>query len=60
MKDAEACQGADGLYVNLYKDEQLFGTVDIRKHSLHYANDVVQNWITGILKEDNPHIERSR
>jgi len=58
-KDAEACQGPNGLYINLFKNEKLFGTVDIEGHSLHYANDVVQNWITGILKEDNPHIEKN-
>ena len=57
-KDAEACQGPEGLYVKLYKKGKLFGTVDIKGHSLHYANDVVHNWIRGILKENNPHIER--
>ena len=58
MKDAEACQGTEGLYVKLYKKGELFGTVDIKGHSLHYAHDVVDNWIQGVLKEDNPHIKR--
>ena len=59
MKDAEICEDSGGFYVNLYKNGELFGTVDVRKHSVYYAQDVVFNWETGILRENNPHIERA-
>ena len=58
MKDAEIFDGEDGFYVALYIDGNLFGTVNMKNHSIHYAQDAVFNWQTGILREDNPHIER--
>ena len=51
-------QEPKGYYVDLYKDFEYFGTIDVRKHSIYYANDVVFNWESGLLEEDNPHIER--
>ena len=45
--------------VDLYKDEQLFGTIDVTAHSRYYASDVVENWESGILREDNEHITKS-
>ncbi len=59
MRDAEIMQDEDGLYVHLYKNGDLFGTVDVRKHSIHYAQEVVFNWEKGLLQESNTHIERS-
>ena len=58
MKDAEIMQGDNGLYVHLYKHGELFGTVDIRQHSIGYAQEVVFNWERGLLTEDNSFIER--
>lgn len=51
-------QEPKGYYVDLYKNGDLFGTIDIHKHSIYYAQDVVFNWESGVLEEDNPHIER--
>ena len=58
MKDAEIFDDEDGLRVALYIDGHLFGTVDVRNHSIVYAKEVVFNWETGLLKEDNQYIER--
>lgn len=58
MRDAEICEDEKGFYVDLYKNGELFGTVDVRKHSIYYAQDVVFNWERGLLREDNEHIER--
>ncbi len=46
--------------VDLYIDGELFGTIDVSKHSSHYANDVVENWQNGILGEGNEHIRKSK
>jgi hypothetical protein len=49
--------GPDVKYkVKLFKDKEYFGLVDTSTKSYHYAKDVVENWETGILGEDNEHI----
>tara|TARA_B100000902_G_scaffold322925_1_gene316473 strand:+ start:15676 stop:15873 length:198 start_codon:yes stop_codon:yes gene_type:complete len=48
----------DGYVAHLFKNDQLFGTIDIKDKSIHYANDVVENWENGILREDNEHIKK--
>lgn len=58
-KKAEVVDNSDGFVVQLFKDYKQFGTVDVRDKSIHYANDVCENWENGILKEDNTHILRS-
>lgn len=49
----------DGYVAHLFKNNKLFGTIDITDKSIHYANDVVENWENGILREDNEHINKS-
>jgi hypothetical protein len=52
--------GPDMLYyVDLYKNKQFFGTIDVSNKSIYYAQDVVENWENGVLKEDNQFIKRS-
>jgi hypothetical protein len=58
MRDAEICEDSNGFYVDLYKNGKLFGTVNVREHSVYYAQNVVENWEQGVLQEDNTHIER--
>ena len=59
MKDAEIFDGEEGLRVALYIDGELYGTIDMASHSIGYAQEAVINWETGILKDDNPYIERT-
>ncbi len=49
----------NGFIVELYENDILFGTVDVKDHSEYYANDVVENWQNGVLTKDNKHIKRS-
>ena len=49
----------NGYIVHLFKNYESFGTVDVRDKSIHYANDVCENWVNGILAEDNEHIIKS-
>lgn len=50
---------SDGFVVHLWKNYEQFGTVDVRDKSIHYANDVCENWENGILREDNEYIKKS-
>jgi hypothetical protein len=58
IKKAEVVED-NGFVVHLWRNYEQFGTVDVRDKSIHYANDVCENWETGILKEDNEYIIRS-
>ena len=55
-RKAEVVDNPDGFVVQLFKNYEQFGTVDVRDKSIHYANDVCENWENGILKEDNEYI----
>lgn len=60
MKTAEIVNiDGTGYIVHLLKDGTAFGKIDVRDKSIHYAQDVVENWETGILKENNEHITKS-
>jgi len=58
IKKAEVVED-NGFVVHLWRNYEQFGTVDVRNKSIHYANDVCENWENGILKEDNEYIIRS-
>ena len=54
---SDGSKGPDVVYmVELYINDNHHGTMDVRDKSIHYANDVVENWENGILGEDNEHI----
>jgi len=57
-KKAEVVED-NGFVVHLWKNYKQFGTVDVRDKSIHYANDVCENWENGILGEDNEYIKKS-
>ncbi len=59
MKTADI-KNDNGYVVYLYINNDLFGTVDVRNKSIHYAEDVVENWQNGILTEDNQHIQNKK
>jgi len=48
-----------GFVVHLFKNYEPFGTVNVRDKSIHYANDVCENWENGVLREDNEYINKS-
>lgn len=49
-----------GYIVHLMKDGEAFGKIDVRDKSIHYAQDVAENWENGILREDNEYITKSQ
>jgi len=60
IKKAEVVDNPDGFVVHLFKNYEPFGIVDVRDKSIHYANDVCENWENGILREDNEYIKKSQ
>ena len=51
--------GPDMYYfVDLYKDGDCIGRIDVSDKSSYYRQDVVENWENGILGEDNEHIRK--
>lgn len=50
-------RGPDVLYtVELWEDDNYVGLMDTTGKSLYYAQDVAENWETGIIKSTNEHI----
>ena len=61
INSADGVRGPDTVFVvDLFSDEEFVGTVDTRKKSLFYVDDVIENWENGILKEDNEHIIKDK
>jgi hypothetical protein len=38
-------------YVDLYYDNNKHRTVDVSAHSLRYAEDVAENWTSGLIRD---------
>jgi hypothetical protein len=47
-----------GYIVHLLKNGNAFGKIDVRDKSIHYAQDVAENWENGILRDDNEYIKK--
>jgi hypothetical protein len=41
----------EGYVVQLYQDGRFVRTVEVLDHSIRYAEEVVENWIMGIINE---------
>ena len=44
-------ENGDKYFVDLYIADMHQRTVDISEHTLRYAEDTAENWVTGIIKE---------
>lgn len=58
MKTAQVVND-NGYIVNLFKDDELFGYVELKNHSKYYADEVADNWLNGTLQENNEFIMRN-
>jgi len=52
-------QFASMFVVDLFKNKDKIGFIELPGKSKYYAEDVVENWETGIIKENNEHIIKS-
>jgi hypothetical protein len=50
-RDADVTKIDGTILVRCYEDDVLIRTIDVTDHSLRYAEDTIENWIAGIIKE---------
>lgn len=50
IRTAEIISTERGFLVNLLENNKLVRTVDVTDHSESYAEDVAENWTTGIIE----------
>tara|TARA_R110001592_G_scaffold162972_3_gene396670 strand:+ start:982 stop:1203 length:222 start_codon:yes stop_codon:yes gene_type:complete len=36
-------------YVEFYEDNRIIGIIDYSKHSMHYVDDAIENFVTGLM-----------
>ena len=36
-------------YVEFYEDNRMIGIIDYSKHSIHYVDDAIENFVTGLM-----------
>ena len=39
----------DKHYVEFYENERMIGIIDYSKHSMHYVEDAIENFVTGLM-----------
>ena len=50
-RTAKIFQDDEGYFVEIYTNNDAIRQIDATGFSLRYAEDIVENWITGIIKE---------
>jgi hypothetical protein len=50
-RKAEVYKISDMHYVRLYKNDAWLRDVNLDGKSIHFANDVAENWVGGIIEE---------
>ena len=46
----------DNLNVELWEDSKLREVRNLREHSIHYAEDCAENWVTRVIRKGNVHV----
>ena len=46
---AEVRRNEDGYYVEFYLNEEYVKVVDVSAHSIHFAEDIAENYVLGII-----------
>jgi hypothetical protein len=52
-RDADVTKIDGTILVRCYENDVLIRTIDVTDHSLRYADDTIENWINGIIKNDS-------
>lgn len=50
-RSAKVYRDDEGYFVEVYEDGEAVRQIDVRDHSIVYANDTADNWVSGIIKE---------
>lgn len=48
-RDTKYKKVGDKHYVEFYENERMIGIIDYSKHSMHYVDDAIENFITGVM-----------
>ena len=48
-RDTKYKKVGDKHYVEFYEDNKMIGIIDYSKHSMHYVEDAIENFITGLM-----------
>ena len=51
-RDTKYKKVGDKHYVEFYEDNKLLGLIDYSDKSMHYVEDAIENFRTGIMTED--------
>lgn len=49
-RTARIYEDDEGYFVEFWQDDTAVKQVDVRDHSLYYAEDTAENWISGLIK----------
>ena len=50
-RSASIVGGNNSLVVNCYEKDAFIRAIDVSDHSIYYAEDTAENWISGIIEE---------
>ena len=48
-RDIKYKEVGDKHYVEFYEDNKMIGIIDYSKHSMHYVEDAIENFVTGLM-----------
>lgn len=48
-RDTKYKKVGDKHYVEFYEDYKMIGIIDYSKHSMHYVDDAIENFVTGLM-----------
>ena len=48
-RDTKYKKVGDKHYVEFYENEKMIGIIDYSKHSMHYVEDAIENFVTGLM-----------
>lgn len=51
-RDTKIKRVGDKVYVEFYEDGRMFGLIDYSDKSMHYVEDAIENFRTGIMTID--------
>ena len=52
MRDIKLKRIGDSVHVEFYEDEQLLGIIDYSDKSMHYVDEAVNNFHSGLMSEE--------
>ena len=48
-RDTKIKKVGDGYFVEFYEDNRMIGVIDYSQHSMHYVEDAVDNFRSGMM-----------